>query len=707
MVICSVIAVVLTCSHSNAAPTESADTVAAALTKAELDTVSSGYKDLEEVTVEGVRVIRGVNILKLFPSKRDKRFAAGGRDVLVNMNIPEVTVNPMSGDVRYAGGEPMTFFIDFQQASSRQIAEVRPQDIERIDIINNPQDPRFNGARVVANYIMKKYEYGGYTKLDASQFFPVFNGVYNLYSKFSCKRMTYDFSTGMTYSKKDNRAGTEEISSYKFDDLDIVRQSVTTGYKRMNILPHVSGRAIYNYKNTSIANTFGFNYSRLKPFDTFGKVEFSDLFAPSENSRTARKYSKSAVWNGNCWFGLKNNYSLSFDGGFEWSENDDNSTYTLAGYAPIVNDINEKVINTYGSLNLSKQIGNHSVGAMGSCYWQRNELVYASSSEDKVDYSEWFGQLRIEGNFQFDKYSVSPSLTLCLISEKFNGRSSHKWLPKAFIPFYLQINSRSSFSGSFEFAVGAPSASDRSPVLLRQNEVDAIRGNELLGNYDFYNVRLGYSNNFAKWLSLRVDAKFTCNDHPIVPVYSELLSSVGTPLMVRDFINSGSVYNSSLAVNLSGRYLDGNLVLGVAGSVHYFGQRGVRKRDKWVSLGWLNASYYIKDFRISGYIAPPSRIYGSWSDSKSPLFWFLSASWSWNDFFVDIRFSNPFMKSYKSNVKYVSSDVYSSKQTSFDNVYHQSIKVTLSYSFGYGKKLDRRDEVRKVDGPQSIILTNQ
>ncbi len=110
------------------------------------------------------------------------------------MNIPDVIVNPITKEATSAGGETISMFIDFLPASAQQIREIRPQDIERIDIIHSPDDPRFQNARVVANYIMKKYLYGGYTKVDGTQKFMPYYGNYGLYSKFSYKKMTYDLS---------------------------------------------------------------------------------------------------------------------------------------------------------------------------------------------------------------------------------------------------------------------------------------------------------------------------------------------------------------------------------------------------------------------------------------------------------------------------------------------------------------------------------
>lgn len=110
--------------------------------------------ELQEVTVSGNSIIRTRNSVTLFPSKRNKSFASGGLDVLSNANLPEIQVNPATGTVSSTDGTSVTFFIDYQPASMQQLADLRPQDIMKIEILSSPEDPRFQNAKVVANYII-------------------------------------------------------------------------------------------------------------------------------------------------------------------------------------------------------------------------------------------------------------------------------------------------------------------------------------------------------------------------------------------------------------------------------------------------------------------------------------------------------------------------------------------------------------------------
>ena len=671
---------------------------------ASADSASVKTATLNEVVIEAERVIKRGNTMLLFPSKRDKRFAAGGIDVLSNMNIPDVIVNPITKEATSAGGETISMFIDFLPASAQQIREIRPQDIERIDIIHSPDDPRFQNARVVANYIMKKYLYGGYTKVDGTQKFMPYYGNYGLYSKFSYKKMTYDLSAGTSYFNSGNESKGESISEYRFASGTIERKSATESMKSRNIMPRVSGRAVYNSNGISIANSIGFNYSRQKPFEQTSIVDFSDIFDSSRSHSNGNTVNKGASWNGNYWFALPANSSLSFNGSFSWADNTNNSTYRLADYAPIINDISEQALNTYGTFTYTKRIGAHSVSGIAAGGWSRNKLDYNSSDDTGVHYREGFGQIGASAHLSFGRFMISPSIRISLSSQKINNRSLTDWYPKTFIPFYIQLSRVQSLNGSFEFAMGRPDASFLSPVLLRNNEIDAVRGNENLSDYDFYSAGLGYSHYFGPWLRARFDAKFQHFKNDIVPIYSEEISESGTPMMVRDVVSDGSYSNTTLSLNLSGEYFQRRLTVALSAGARYFAQRGLTRRDKWEPHFWISASYYLGNFRINAYFTPSSKSYSTWYDIKTPAYFYIGGSWSWKDLFIDVQFSIPFRKSHIALWKDFNSAAYSFRSISRSPGYHQLANITVSWSFSYGKKLNRDDEVGKLGEAKSIIL---
>lgn len=668
------------------------------------DSVAENAKELEAVVVKGERIVRTANSLRLYPSKNDRRFAGGGIDVLQNMNVPEITVDPITKAVSTTGGQGAAMFIDFQPADTQQTGNIRPQDLERIDVLYSPQDPRFNNAPVAVNFILKKYEYGGYTKFDGNQKFETYTGDYSLYSKFSYKKMTYDVWGNVSYLNMNDDCAGEEYSVYKFTESTVHRKSITDSYDSKSVSPSASLRAMYNSSKTSIANTIGFNYKRNNPLTQSGTVDYSDIFGSDFWNSTGSSIKKGVSWNGNYYFILPGSSSLSLRGNFKWSENEDNSIYTLNGLKPITNNFMERAVSASGGLDYYKQLGSHSIGAGVSGGWNRNRLDYISSGENGVSYREGFGQAMVSANLIFNSFQISPSVNLLLSSKKVNDYSQTVWRPKAFVPFFLQLDNRQVINGSFEYAIGGPDIAELNPLLVRINEIEAVRGNEQLKNYNYYNASLGYNYKFGPWLSLRLDADFDFQDNWSVPVYHEDFSITGTPLMVKEWINNGSVARTTLQASLTGSYLDGKLKVRLTGSTTNYALRGLRKLDKWPMMFTANASYNIGAFMISAYYQNKVKGYFPWKDEVLPAYYYVSGAWSWNDLLISLRFSNPFRRSYEAGTIKNISPSYNSTSITRSPVYHQLAQLTISYSFGYGKKLNRNDEVRAVGDTESIIL---
>lgn len=613
-------------------------------------------------------------------------------------------MNPLTGEVTGEDGEQIGMFIDFLQASSQQLQEIRPQDIQRIDIIRSPEDPRFDGARIVANFIMKKYEYGGYSKIGATQDIPFANTECGLYSKLSYKRMTYDISAAMNYKRLNNHAGEKEEAFYKFGTIELERVSKTIGYRRRELIPRLSGRAVYNKPGVTVSNMVGFNFSRNNPYLKSSEVEYNTLFKSGESHETRSRYDRTIIWKGDYYFQLPAGWALNINGNFDWTGASDFSKYQYMENPSILNDIKEEIFNTDANVDASKRLGVHTLGISVGGGWKANKLKYVSSTVNDVRYDYGYGQTGVRVDLRFNRLSINPNLFLSVNKERINNHSSIRLFPNVFIPFYVQPTRRSSLSGAFEFAVGGADASQLSPVLIRINEVEAIRGNADLGKYYFYKWRTGYSHYFGSWLSARAEGSFACEDNILVPVYISEITSENLPVMIRNVRNEGKRYVSSLNLSLAGKYFNDRLYINLTERIQYYLERGTTKRNKWVVGGNANISYFIGNFKINGFFRPEAKRYTPWKDIWTPTYWYIGVSYAFKDLYFDVKFSNPFVNSYVYRRVTFCSEAYESKTTEYSNDFHQCLKLTFTYSLSYGRSLKRQDEIDSLDGAGSIML---
>ena len=137
-------------------------------------------QSLSEVTVQADRQYMTDDKSVYVPSRRDKKISSSGTRLLQAMAIPSLDVNPENNVVTTAAGEGVAIYIDHVPASKEEIAGMRTMDVARVEVFDYPKDPRFSGARHVVNFVMQKYEYGGYTRVGAAQTFVTDMGSYSV-----------------------------------------------------------------------------------------------------------------------------------------------------------------------------------------------------------------------------------------------------------------------------------------------------------------------------------------------------------------------------------------------------------------------------------------------------------------------------------------------------------------------------------------------
>lgn len=118
---------------------------------------------LGAVTVEADNARLYADRSVYLPTARQKNASQTGTDLLGHMAIPQLGL--VSGDnVVTNAGKPVAIFIDYLPASKNDLAAMRTEDVKRVEYYEYPSDPRLQGNPYVINFIMQKYEYGGYVK---------------------------------------------------------------------------------------------------------------------------------------------------------------------------------------------------------------------------------------------------------------------------------------------------------------------------------------------------------------------------------------------------------------------------------------------------------------------------------------------------------------------------------------------------------------
>lgn len=87
---------------------------------------------LEAVTVQGDNGFVTEDKTAFIPSKKDKKISAGGAELLENMAIPTIKVNPADKSISTVSGDGVRLFIDYMPASPTDVANLRTMDVLRV-----------------------------------------------------------------------------------------------------------------------------------------------------------------------------------------------------------------------------------------------------------------------------------------------------------------------------------------------------------------------------------------------------------------------------------------------------------------------------------------------------------------------------------------------------------------------------------------------
>lgn len=134
--------------------------------------------------------------VNVIPTKKEKKLSNSPASLIKSMHLP--FLKEKDGTIVSLSGEPVSVFINGERASDIDISTFWPMEVKRVQYMESPADPRFEGGRRVVNFIVEKYQLGGVTRFNGTQKVPD-NGYYTASSKLAYKKMTYGVMVNGSY----------------------------------------------------------------------------------------------------------------------------------------------------------------------------------------------------------------------------------------------------------------------------------------------------------------------------------------------------------------------------------------------------------------------------------------------------------------------------------------------------------------------------
>ncbi len=620
------------------------------------------------------------------PTAREKNAAQGGMQLLQFMSIPSLKVSIVNGSLSTLSGQPVAVFIDYLPATSEELSNMKPADVKKVEILDYPVDPRLGGVPHAVNFIMQRYEYGGYTKLLAQQTTDLGYGYYSLSSKFSYGKMIYNLYTGYDHFKSD-KEGTSSITNYDFGNR-LVEQTQTTPESQIeNNEAYISAQAQYVTEKTSLSNQLSLRKNDV-PHSLFlqDNAYSPGIYPDAQSINTNKKQSINSSWAGNYRFSFPRSIMLVVTPSAKYGDNSSNTFFSENG-TDIINDVSEKAWSANLNAAMTKGWERFSLTTGISGELSDNKIHYTGDNPADVNYSFRSVGARVSGNLKFGRIWLQPSAKFFFSQTLFDGQTFNQPLPSYYIAAGVDLGRKHSLSVSSEMSQWTIGVANRSPNIVVKNLLNAVKGNPDLKTW-LYNSFMGqYTWIPIQKLSLSTFLSYQRHTRPIDYSFSPAEIN-GREMMLRTIVKDGYFQELSCGMSAVSKLFDNSLV--IQGDLEFssFRRGGTRRYHRNVVNGSVSAIGYLKNFYLTASYQFHEKKASSYENViDQPSFSVFRVGWNRKGWNISADIRNPFRSDRLKMWEFASYANYSKRSEYFGDAYRRRVWITAVYTISYGKKL--------------------
>lgn len=672
---------------------------------------------LGEVTVNGMRVINKVDRQVLLPTSTMKKHSSNGYDLLNKMTLNGIITNPERQEIRSLRGGGVQVRINDIKANQQDITALRPDEVVRVEYIDNPGVRYSDGSiDAVINFVVKR-RYAGYVGgLGTMQAFTTGFNNSNAYFKYNYKKSEFCIYYNFSYRGYDERKvdsentyffpdGTQRQRQYLGYNTDFMytTNTVQLGYNlaepdkytlNVSLYYNQNNTPKYGYnqlaKETSMPDLYIYNKKSKKMYIPSLDIYWS-LNLPKKQNITANVV---GTYIGTDYNNLSRNYlfsqspeqSMQADPVNDYSYSTTGRKYSLISEAIYTKNFNREVFSAGGEYTVSHTDNAYKGAVNTDAVLNSNNLYLFAQLQGKLgvfNYQVGLGANYLaihQGDIGFNKWTLRPQLSL-----------STKITDNLFVRYSGRMSQLS------------PSLSQLSDVRNQSDELNASDGNTGLKPYT------GYSNSLTvSWtrplFNFQLYGSWYYAPDIIMTSYIPELQDDGTYLLISKPENQKSFSRKSLAAYFTLHAIRDILDISLYGDYSNYSSRGLaysHNYDAWRCGGSANLMLGRWNVSASFYTAPKS--YFAESMGKGENQSNLSVSYKYKDLKVGLGvllLGYPQGYDYvgKTDSKYLQSTSHTYIKDNGNMVY-----FTLSYNFSHGRKYQtERKKLHNSDNDNGI-----
>ncbi len=669
-----------------------------------VSTDSVNVHELDSLVVKGrTRMFTGKGS-SYIPTMAQKKSSMSAIDLLARMSIPQIKAMPGDETATDLFGNTISVFINYQPASREDILGMRTIDVKKVEYMEYPSDPRFRGEPKVVNFIIHSYAFGGYTKATVSEsFLAGLSSNANIFSKFVYKRMTYDvFAQACNWHFK--HSGSENISVFRGIDMDGVKQDITRTERivssdQIQANYPVTFRASYNSDKVQIRNQVGYTHWNLGKSWTQGELEFFPSISKGyEYEHDNPELENTLQYEGNFFFILPKKFTLSVYPTFQYSHIHRTTSYESSVPLDIRRDAKDRMLLGALSLIAQKRIGDkHTLTFRVMSNAQSNKTTYSGTDNFENNSSREYVQTDLGYQYSWQRFSVSPMVGFIYTGNAINDdKKIHQFQPSAQVYTSYVPNNSNSFNLYVQYTVNRVAPSALSSEIIRENEVLFYTGNSGLRSSPKLVGNIGYGFMPGNIFEMYLYGSYTGIYDKTTTLFENYDNG---RILVRRYVNDGnfSQFNVGTSANLS--LLNRSLQISCQPEGRFFHTTGIYERRVNCLALSANISYYIRNFYFTAHYRTASHILDPGLNQivRDRDHYFIMAGWGNGNWNIRMTAYDFFRTGWTYSTAEIDTPLYHNNMTRYGQSGHSSISLSVSYSFGYGKRIERGDEVGAVN----------
>ncbi len=485
----------------------------------------------------------------------------------------------------------------------------------------------------------------------------------------------------------------------------ITRTSSWKNSKYIANRPSVSFRALYQGNNTQFSSTCDWAYEGTRIDRRSGALQYTpSLFDVNKWDINNPSRENSIRWDNDFFQNLPNNWALSAS--FQLAYDHITQTQVRSESDITVRDLTarEKIWGTASEIGISRPFTDtHNVSLELKAITYNSKIDYISSTSDKNNTSHLLFLLGVSYTFQPNKKLYTRlGLYATYYSSKTSDVEENKWYPTVKFNLNWLAKQRHRLGVSINYTINTPNGSQTNAVLLQMDMLKWSQGNPKLRSYQTLSTLLSYTWNPSQYINISPMAAWIYKHNYFADTYSLTEDEKG--IMVKPE-NCGNYHNAWAAINFSAYTFNRNLVIELRPAVSYHKFIGMFNQSYTTFAATLNATYYWDKFFLGASYSSPETYFNQADPIKRKVrsqYW-LMAGWGNSSWTVSAFLINPFRSDWNSDILMIDTPDYSMKTTSISVNDHRRINFTVAYTFGYGKKVQRGDDLQESSGNTSSI----